>query len=638
MARYITSPPQTTSLPPGIPYIVGNEAAERFSFYGMKTVLFVFMTQHLMSASGVRDVMTPDEAKTYVHAFVASAYFFPLLGAMVSDAVLGKYRTILSLSIVYCLGHLALALGETRWNLAIGLTLIAVGTGAIKPCVSAHVGDQFGTRNQHLVSKVFGWFYFAINFGSAASTWLTPFLLADPRFGPAWAFGVPGVLMALATYIFWLGRHKFVHIPPAGTQSVKQAFSGEGLRAICNLLKIYIFVAIFWSLFDQTGSAWIQQARRMDRVWLGRNWLPSQIQTVNPILIMILIPLFSYVVYPLIGRAVRLTSLRKVSIGFFLTVAAFAISAWIETQISGGYVVSVTSEGNVKSLPAEKLIDGHADGSGWVSSVEQGERTDQQIVFRLRERRTWPVHGVRVNPYVRLGRFLESAGLGADEISEREVRNCWAAEIEIYAGDTPLGDCVHGGSASSAQFAWRRKLAVMDVEPRHAMQSVSFPAVDTEYIMLRITRAVGGDDAPCVGLGEVQIVAEFPSPDARQVAAVWPNVAAAGHQPHIRWQILAYLLLTAAEIMVSITCLEFSYTQAPNTMKSFVMSLYLLSVSVGNLFTAAVNRFIQNEDTTSKLEGAAYYWFFTGVMLVAALGFVMIAKTYRGKTYIQGQT
>ena len=125
--------------------------------------------------------------------------------------MLGKYRTILWLSIVYCAGHLVLAMDETRNGLFWGLALIAVGSGGIKPCVSAHVGDQFSKSNAQLLERVFGWFYFSINLGAFTSTLLTPFLLES--YGPTYAFGVPGVLMAIATLLFWMGRNKFVHIP-----------------------------------------------------------------------------------------------------------------------------------------------------------------------------------------------------------------------------------------------------------------------------------------------------------------------------------------------------------------------------------------------------------------------------------------
>ena len=201
-------------MPPGIPFIVGNEAAERFSFYGMKSILVVFMTRHLLSATGGPDFMTETESREWMHLFVASAYFFPVIGGIVADAFLGKYATILLLSLVYCVGHLCLALMdmphsfleatlEPRGWLLAGLALVAIGSGGIKPCVSAHVGDQFGRSNRHLLERVFGWFYFAINFGSFFSTLLTPWLLE--HYGPGWAFGVPGILMALATVV-WLQR------------------------------------------------------------------------------------------------------------------------------------------------------------------------------------------------------------------------------------------------------------------------------------------------------------------------------------------------------------------------------------------------------------------------------------------------
>src|SRR6185503_865235 len=158
---YLTAPLKTDRMPPGVPYIVGNEAAERFSFYGMKGILVVFMTTYLMNAQGLLDVMPKEKAQGYFHLFVSSVYLLPFLGAFLADAILGKYRTILLLSVVYCFGHFALALNDTRVGLATGLVLIALGSGGIKPCVSANVGDQFGGSNQHLLPRVFNWFYFS---------------------------------------------------------------------------------------------------------------------------------------------------------------------------------------------------------------------------------------------------------------------------------------------------------------------------------------------------------------------------------------------------------------------------------------------------------------------------------------------
>ena len=108
-----------------------------------------------------------------------------------------------------------------------------------------------------------------------------------------------------------------------------------------------------------------------------------------------------------------------------------------------------------------------------------------------------------------------------------------------------------------------------------------------------------------------------------------------GATPHIGWQILAYVVLTSAEVMISITCLEYSYTQAPTKMKSFIMAFFMMSVAIGNLFTSGVNFFIENEDGSSKLAGSQYFWFFTMVMLFTASLFVFAAKRYKEKTYLQ---
>ena len=339
-----TTPLETDTMPPGIPYIIGNEAAERFSFYGMRTILVVFMVQylHLMDGRGGHG-MSNNEAVEHFHQFASWVYFTPLIGALIADVFLGKYRTILWLSIVYCLGHAALACmgmygNSPQWLFA-GLLLICIGSGGIKPCVSAHVGDQFGKNNHHLITRIYNWFYFSINFGSFFSTLLTPWLLE--HWGPHWAFGVPGVLMAIATFMFWLGRNRFVHIPPSGLGFFKEAFSRDGIIALGKLIPLFTFIAVFWSLYDQTGSSWVLQAEQMDLKFLGITWLESQIQAVNPILILVYIPLFTFVIYPWLNRVFPLTPLRKIGLGMILMTASFGLTTLIQTWIDAGQRPSV---------------------------------------------------------------------------------------------------------------------------------------------------------------------------------------------------------------------------------------------------------------------------------------------------------
>lgn len=330
-------------MPSGIPYIVGNEAAERFSFYGMRAILFVFMTDYLRNSTGELNTMSPEDARLYYHLFNSAVYFFPLAGAILADTLLGKYRTIISLSIVYCLGHLALALDTTRLGLTIGLTLIAIGSGGIKPCVSSHVGDQFGSKNQHLIARVFGWFYIAINFGAFFASLLIPYLLSHfgPERGPHIAFGLPGALMLLATFVFWLGRNKFVHVPASGMKFFEDSFNREGLKSLASLFVIYLFMAVFWALFDQMGSSWIEQAKHMDRYIQLGNWStviePAQTHAANPFLILVFVPVFTYVVYPALNRLFKLTPLRKINIGFYLAGMSFVVTGLIQNQIAAGH-------------------------------------------------------------------------------------------------------------------------------------------------------------------------------------------------------------------------------------------------------------------------------------------------------------
>ncbi len=348
---YLTAPVKTDKMPPGIPYIIGNEAAERFNFYGMRAILVVFMTKYLMDRSGAFAPMSENDANKWYHLFLFANYFVPMLGSIVSDAFWGKYKTIFWLSLVYCAGSVVLALDHTRLGLTLGLTLIAIGSGGIKPCVSSHVGDQFGSDNQHLLSRAFGWFYFSVNFGSFFSILLIPWLL--DHYGAVPAFGVPAALMLLAAVVFWLGRFKFAHIPPTGEAFLRNTFSRAGLSTLGRLAIIFAFVAIFWSLWDQSGGEWVTQAEKMNLHFAGITWLSSQIQALNAIMILSFIPLFQYVIYPVIGKVFPLTPLRKIGLGLIVTGLSFFVSAWIENQLAAGLKPSIGWQ-----IPAYALLSG----------------------------------------------------------------------------------------------------------------------------------------------------------------------------------------------------------------------------------------------------------------------------------------
>lgn len=453
--------PVNNKYPSGIKYIVWNEAAERYSYYGMRSILVIFLTQYLMIKDNV--------AIADYHLFAGLCYLFPVVGGYLSDRFLGKYKTILWLSIVYCIGHLFLAVFEHSYNgFYIGLMLIAVGSGGIKPCVSAHVGDQFKPDQKHLLRKVFDLFYFMINFGSFFSTMITPWTLE--HYGPALAFGIPGVLMAVATFIFWLGRNEFVHIPPSGKQahgtgavliSAVKNFGSRGdegllggalkdhpveavndVRAAMGVIKIFAGISVFWALFDQHGSSWVLQAKEMNLNvdvlgWQG-TLLPSQIPALNPIMVMILIPLFSFVVYPGIHKVFgyEMTPLRKMGWGMFVAASSFVFVAVYQSFLDDGQKISVL------------------------------------------------------------------------------------------------------------------------------------------------------------------------------------------------WQVIPFLIITMAEVMVSITGLEFAYTQAPRSMKSTIMSMFLLTVFFGNMITAYISQI-------NVFDGPAFFMFFAILMAAFGFFFAYMAKNYEMKDYME---
>ena len=418
------APAGKAGMPRQIPYIIGNEACERFSFYGMRNILTVFLVSSLLLylPEGER----AGAAKDVFHTFVIGVYFFPLLGGWLADRFWGKYHTIFWLSLVYCAGHLCLALFESnRTGFYTGLCLIALGAGGIKPCVASFVGDQFDQTNKSRAKVVFDAFYWIINFGSFFASLLMPIFLK--QLGAAVAFGIPGALMFIATAVLWLGRKHYVLVPPAppnpdsflnvactalaagstgrvlagiggvvalasfalvpsagwvivlclalvavlcfGGLGVWRQLEGarghhpdeavEGVRAVLRVLVLFALITPFWSLFDQKASTWVLQGNAMAKpAWFQS----SQMQALNPALVMLLIPFNNLVLYPMLRRVgVEMTTLRRMTAGIALAGCAWVVIAIMQVLLDRGQVLSITWQ----VLPYALLTLGEV----WVSAT-----------------------------------------------------------------------------------------------------------------------------------------------------------------------------------------------------------------------------------------------------------------------------
>jgi POT family proton-dependent oligopeptide transporter len=366
-----TTPATSNRFPPQIPFIIGQEICERFSFYGMRNILMVFLMDYLLRNVNPDPAVREATSKAHFHLFMSGVYFFPLFGGYLADRFLGKYRVIFWLSLLYCVGQFCLALFvDNVYGFYTGLFLISLGSGGIKPCVSAMVGDQFTAEQKHLVKKVFAIFYWSINLGSFFASLFIP--LALKKFGPAVAFGIPGVLMLVATVIYWAGRNHYVMIPPTGQNPhsfLRVVFSAlrnqkertpgqgwlsaarkehpeeaiDGVRAVFRInLLLMPTIPFFWMLFDQKASTWVVQAKSMDPQVGEFTFQASQMQFINPALVMILIPVLAAVVYPAFQRmGWELTPLRRMPLGLIIGALSYVVAGYYQVVIEGGTKLNI---------------------------------------------------------------------------------------------------------------------------------------------------------------------------------------------------------------------------------------------------------------------------------------------------------
>ncbi|KAK2507268.1 hypothetical protein MC885_002257, partial [Smutsia gigantea] len=632
--------------PLSIFFIVINEFCERFSYYGMRAILILYFT---------RFIGWDDNLSTAIyHTFVAVCYLTPILGALIADSWLGKFKTIVSLSIVYTIGQAVTAVSSihdltdfdhngTPDNLPVhvalsmvGLALIALGTGGIKPCVSAFGGDQFEEGQEKQRNRFFSIFYLSINAGSLISTIITPMLrvqecgIHSKQACYPLAFGVPAALMAVALIVFVIGSGMYKKFQPQGNIMAK-VVKCIGF-AIKNRFRHRSKAFpkrdhwLDWAKERYDGSRWTLQATAMNGKIGLMDLQPDQMQTVNAILIVIMVPIVDAVVYPLIAKCgFNFTSLKRMTVGMFLASMAFVVAAIVQVEIDktlpvfpkGNEVqVKVLNIGNSSTniyFPGEMVTLGQmsqtdkfmtfdidkltsinisSPGSPVTLVTHNFEAGHRHTLFVWAPNRYWVVKdGLNQKPekgengirFVNI--FDESFNITMDEKAYINVTSHSASEYQFF----PFGEKNFTISATQ-QIS-------NSCKNNFKTSNLEFGSAYTYVIRRQVD-----------GCPELIMFEDIP-----------PNTI------NMALQIPQYFLLTCGEVVFSITGLEFSYSQAPSNMKSVLQAGWLLTVAVGNiivLIVAGAGRFS---------EQWAEYILFAALLLVVCVIFAVMAQFY---TYI----
>eukprot|EP00735_Rhodelphis_limneticus_P013079 TRINITY_DN658_c0_g1::TRINITY_DN658_c0_g1_i1::g.28776::m.28776 TRINITY_DN658_c0_g1::TRINITY_DN658_c0_g1_i1::g.28776 ORF type:complete len:766 (-),score=133.29,sp/Q9JIP7/S15A1_MOUSE/35.60/1e-65,sp/Q9JIP7/S15A1_MOUSE/39.39/1e-11,PTR2/PF00854.16/2e-52,MFS_1/PF07690.11/6.6e-11,MFS_1/PF07690.11/1e+02,PAE/PF03283.8/0.061 TRINITY_DN658_c0_g1_i1:369-2666(-) len=351
-------------------FILGQVMLERFSLYGIKTILPIYLKDELDYSENTSIAI--------INSWKGILYLLPLIGAPIADVLWGRFRTISRTSTLYILSAFSLAISSissSSGGSLFGIFILAACAGAIKPCISAFGGDQFSSSQTDEIAQFFSWFYIAINIGSLPAQIILPIIRVEGSYEAA--FFLCASIMALATCLFYLGAYTrpgyklvqphgselatFLEIVYAGTcnkmnkvlhrnqtemgssehwldstKSVYPSDAVEDTKKVTQIMYLFLPFPVFWALYDQYDTRWIFQAQRLDRD-VGSSTMPEEsMVTITPILVILFVPLFSHYLYPNIEALFRIqvTPLMKFIAGMFIAGLAFICSAVVEEEIS----------------------------------------------------------------------------------------------------------------------------------------------------------------------------------------------------------------------------------------------------------------------------------------------------------------
>lgn len=621
-----------TNYPVSICFIVVNEFCERFSYYGMKAVLTLYFLSYLGWDN--------DLSTAVYHAFSSLCYFTPILGAIIADSWLGKFKTIIYLSIVYVIGHVVKSVGaiptvgDGNVHIAlsmIGLIFIAFGTGGIKPCVAAFGGDQFEEEHVKERQKFFSVFYMSINAGSLLSTIITPMLRSDVQcFGGdcyALAFGVPAALMVVALVVFIGGSGLYKRNPPQGNvllevckcigYAIKNRWRRskyeskrthwldwaddkyskrliQEIKMVLRVLVLYIPLPMFWALFDQQGSRWTLQATRMNLAFGPAFSIePDQIQMLNPLLILIFVPIFDLIIYPLVGCCkISVTPLRKMATGMVFAALAFGAATLVEINV----VKTVVNPAPAETALLQVL---NVAGSDITVKVSNSDLFPEPI-SPLKD----PVEYVTVPLQASSGQLtFQIVSNGNSFECDHMFNESTANSLIVYPEADRLScklvkDHVEKNSDGNPLLRFLNTFpenvtvsmtgGLFNIPPNFTMSQNEtvkrreYPAVSVCLVTSNVSSEVS------LGLLDFGAAYTFVLSQGDDQVVVTRMEDVSANNVHVAWQLPQYVLITAGEVMFSITGLEFSYSQSPANMKSVLQAGWLLTVAFGNVIVLIV--------------------------------------------------
>jgi dipeptide/tripeptide permease len=659
-----TAEVKSGKMPAAIPYIVGNEAAERFNYYGLRAILTTFMVAQFYNPSGSTDPsvvqVAEATANAKTHDFVAMSYLLPMFGGMASDWFLGKYKTILYLSIVYAIGNLTLATFTTQESFfTAGLMLIALGAGGIKPCVSANVGDQFDDTNQHMITKAFNAFYMSINAGSLLSILAIPYL--NKHYGATVAFGVPAIAMCIAIAFFYAGRNKYRPVPLPKFDINKLVVF---LTSFGSLVASYLY----FDTWKQMGTgpvlgAWgvltFVLALIFQKYWFAKpgNFVGLNLYRVtngnSNYSVIIFIAVITTLTVILFSLLPSIVSASLVDISQYIWCGVIVLLTFLQKNKWKSILQSGTEK--AKEYYGIGVVEGNQsvwrvlavfafipffwalwdqNQSEWVVQATKMDLNFMGIAWQAEQISFVNAAFILIFiPIFHIGSiaFLESLGLKVTKTGKLIT----AAILGTIAIISAL---ILNGNINADDFL-PSKIAQY-LNPNAALQILSIDLILMSILFLPVfangvfptIEKLGIKATPLrkIGVGLVLTALSF------VVISIIQGWIDAGQTPNIGWQILAYVILTAGEVLVYGTGLEYAYTQAPPSMKSTIMACYLLTVTLGNVLVSIIQNNIKSGGYFAKFQGADFFWLFTGICGATAIVFMFVSPYIKEKSYIGG--